>query len=452
MQLKFGSYPVLVASSPEMAKQFLKIHDTVFASRPALAAGKYTSYNYLDMAWAPYGAYWQQARKIYLTEIFNTKRLDSYEYIRIEESHNFLSCLYALSQFGLDGCGKPFVLKEQLSRYSLSSMTRMVLSNKYFSEPKCDLEGSIITLDELQEMLDQWFFLNGVINIGDWIPWLCILDMQGYVKQMKDLYKKFDRFHEYVLDDHKAKRDALDKDFVPKDMVDVLLLLSENPNLEVKLTRDCVKGLMQDLLAGGTDTSPAIVEWTFHEIFRKPHIIEKATEELDRVIGRERWVEENDLSKLPYRESIINETLRLHPLGTLLAPHFSVEDCNVSGYSVSKGTTVLVNVWSIGRNPKYWDAPEEYLPGRFLDKKIDILGQNFALLPFGSGRRRCPGYKLGLKIVHSALANLLHGFKWKLLKTMKPEDVCMEEHYGLTTHPKVPLEMIIEPRLPIHLY
>ncbi|KAL2520237.1 flavonoid 3'-monooxygenase-like [Forsythia ovata] len=252
-------------------------------------------------------------------------------------------------------------------------MTRMVLSNKYFSEPKCDLEGSIITLDELQEMLDQWFFLNGVINIGDWIPWLCILDMQGYVKQMKDLYKKFDRFHEYVLDDHKAKRDALDKDFVPKDMVDVLLLLSENPNLEVKLTRDCVKGLMQ----------------VHHIMF---------------------------------------------------------------GYSVSKGTTVLVNVWSIGRNPKYWDAPEEYLPGRFLDKKIDILGQNFALLPFGSGRRRCPGYKLGLKIVHSALANLLHGFKWKLLKTMKPEDVCMEEHYGLTTHPKVPLEMIIEPRLPIHLY
>ncbi|CAI9754288.1 unnamed protein product [Fraxinus pennsylvanica] len=177
MQLKFGSYPVLVASSPEMAEQFLKVHDTVFASRPALAAGKYTSYNYSNMTWAP--------------------------------------------------------------------------------------------------------------------------------------------FHEYVLDDHLAKRDANGKDFVPKDIVDVLLKLSEDPNLE-------------DLLAGGTDTSAAIVEWTFHEIIKIPHIIEKAIEELDRVIGRERWVEENDFSKLPYMEAIIKETLRLHPVGPLLVPHFTIEDCNVS--------------------------------------------------------------------------------------------------------------------------
>ncbi|XP_022856454.1 cytochrome P450 76A1-like [Olea europaea var. sylvestris] len=148
----------------------------------------------------------------------------------------------------------------------------------------------------------------------------------------------------------------------------------------------------------------------------------------------------------------MKETLRLHPLASLLAPRFAIEDCNVSGYDISKGTIVLVNAWSIGRNPKYWDAPEQFLPERFLDKKIEILGQNFALLPFGSGRRSCPGYNLGLKIVRSTLANLLHGFNWKLPQNMKPEDVCLEEIFGLTTCPKVPLEMIIEPRLPQHLY
>ncbi|CAA2984612.1 flavonoid 3 -monooxygenase-like [Olea europaea subsp. europaea] len=332
MQLKFGSYPVLIVSSPEMAKQFLKTHDAVFASRPLLAAGKYTSYNYSNVAWAPYGPYWRQARKIYLTEIFSAKRLDSYEYIRTEESHNFLSRLYALSQVRVNGCGKPIVLREHLSRFSLSSITRIVLSNKYFSESKCDDQGSVITLDELQSLLHQWFVLNGtVMNIGDWIPWLSFLDLQGCVKQMKDLHKKMDRFNEYVLDDHKAKRDANGKDFVPKDMVDVLLQLSEDPNLDVKLTRDNVKALMQDLLTGGTDTSPTAVEWAFHEIMKNPHIIEKATEELDRVIGRERWVEENDFSKLPYIEAIMKETLRLHPLASLLAPRFAIEDCNVSG-------------------------------------------------------------------------------------------------------------------------
>ncbi|CAI9754286.1 unnamed protein product [Fraxinus pennsylvanica] len=220
-------------------------------------------------------------------------------------------------------------------------------------------------------------------------------------------------------------------------MADVLLQLSEDPNLEVKLTRDCVKGLMQDLLTGGTDTSSTTVEWAFHEIIKNPHIIEKATEELDRVIGRDRWVEENDFLKLPYIEAIIKETQRLHPLATMLAPHFAIEDCNVSGYDISKGTTVLINVWSIGRNPKYWDAPQQFLPERFLDKKIDMLGQNFALLPFGSGRRRCPGYNLGLKIIRSTLANLLHGFNWKLPQNMKPKDVCLEEEA-----PHVRLEVI----------
>ncbi|CAA3026137.1 flavonoid 3 -monooxygenase-like [Olea europaea subsp. europaea] len=310
IQLKFGSYPVLVASSPEMAKQFLKTHDTVFASRPALAAGRLERF-ILQRSFA----------------LNDSIRMN----IRTEERNNFLSRLYALSEVRMNGCGKPIVLREQLSRFSLSSITRMVLSNKYFSESKCDDQGSVMTLDELQGLLDQWFLLNGVINIGDWIPWLSFLDLQGYVKQMKDLYKKFDRFHEYVLDYHKSKRDVNVKDFVPKDMADVLLQLSEDPNLGVKLTRDCVKGLMQDLLAGGTDTSSTTVEWAFHEIIKKPYIIEKATEELDRVIGRERWVEENDFHKLPYIEAIIKETLRLHPLTTLLPPHFAIEDCNVSG-------------------------------------------------------------------------------------------------------------------------
>lgn len=188
------------------------------------------------------------------------------------------------------------------------------------------------------------------------------------------------------------------------------------------------------------------------ELVRHPHLIEKARDELDKVIGRERWVKENDYLKLPVMEAIIKETMRIHPLATLLAPHYATEDCNVAGYDVSKGTTVLINIWSIGRNPKYWCSPQEFLPERFLDKDIDITGQNFALIPFGSGRRRCPGYQLGMKMTRSILANLLHGFHWKLLPGMNPEEICMEEAYGLTTHPKTPLSFIVEPRLPAYLY
>nr|GLL32633.1 flavonoid 3'-monooxygenase-like [Ipomoea trifida] len=408
MLLKFGSRPVVVASSPEMAKQFLKTHDAVFASRPLHAGGKYTSYNYQDMTWAPYGPYWRQARRIYLNEVFSTRRLDSFEHIRVHERRSFLNTLKSLS-------GNTVFLKDHLSRFSLCTMSKMVLSNKYFSEPEAEesvvtacfprrhsnsttkaeesvvtasfprdhsnliaeeeesvvaagfpeAEGSVVAvnfpcpnltaevegssavrLEDLQRLVDQWFLLNGAFNLGDWLPWLRFLDLQGYVKQMKELNRVFDRFHNIVLDDHMAKKkEAEEKNdgFVPKDMVDVLLQMAEDPNLEVKLTKDCVKGLVQDLLTGGTDSLAAAVGWAFQELMRKPDIIAKATEELDREIGKER-------------------------------------------------------------------------------------------------------------VVRATLANMLHGFTWKLPPDMKPEDISMEEHYGLTTHPRFPIPLVMEPRLPSHLY
>ncbi|KAL7187059.1 hypothetical protein ACSBR1_037182 [Camellia fascicularis] len=168
MQLKFGSFPVVVASSPKMAKQFLKTHGKTFASRPATAAGKYTSYNYCDMTWAPYGPHWRQARKIYLNELFSPKQLDTYEYIRVEEMYALISRLYAL-------LGKEVSIREHLARFMLTNVSRMALGDKYFSESKSD---SSVKLDELREMVDEWFWLNGAFNIGDSIPWLSFLDLQ----------------------------------------------------------------------------------------------------------------------------------------------------------------------------------------------------------------------------------------------------------------------------------
>jgi cytochrome P450 len=235
MQLKFGSFPVVVASSPEMAKLFLKTYDHNFASRPKTAAGKYTSYNYTDITWAPYGPYLRQGRKIYISELFCMKRLESYEYIRVEERRALFSRLHAL-------VGKPVMVKEHLSRLTLSIISRIVLGKKYFSESES--ETSIVTLKEFQVMLDELFLLNGVLNIGDWIPWLDFLDLQGYVERMKAVMKKFDRFYEHVLDEHRAKREGV-KDFVPKDMVDFLLQLADDPNNDVKLTYDNIKALTQ---------------------------------------------------------------------------------------------------------------------------------------------------------------------------------------------------------------
>lgn len=234
MQLRFGSFPVVVGSSVEMAKAFLKTHDVTFASRPKTAAGKYTTYNYSDITWSPYGPYWRQARKMCLMELFSARRLDSYEYIRRDEMNALLKGLFESTK-------KPILLKDHLSTVSLNVISRMVLGKKYTdgSDP-----NAIVSPEEFKKMLDELFLLSGVLNIGDSIPWLDFLDLQGYVKRMKALSKKLDRFLEHVLDEHNERRKGV-KDYVAKDMVDVLLQLADDPNLDVKLERHGVKAFTQ---------------------------------------------------------------------------------------------------------------------------------------------------------------------------------------------------------------
>ncbi|CAH9137234.1 unnamed protein product [Cuscuta epithymum] len=451
MLINFGSTPVLVASSPKTAKLVLKTHDAVFASRRTSAAAA-RLFDGGELFWSSYGPWLRQGRRILISELIAPPKLDSLEHVRVEERMALMSRLYAAAV-----ATTPVLLRDHLSKLTYSISGRLLSDHK-----KCfktgdgrELRTTPIDMKRLSELVDEWFRLDAlVINLGDWVPWLRRFDLQGYEKRVKGFSEEYEQFLEPVIEEHRAVMKAAGKDFVPNGLIDGLLQRADGPNVEeseVALTRHRIMALIHDVVAGGTDTSTGLVEWAFQEMVKKPNVMEKAKEELDRAIGRERWVEENDISHLPYIDSIIKETFRLHPLGTLL-PHYSMEDCNLDGYEVTKGTLVVVNVWSIGRNPKYWERAEQFLPERFLGSDIDIKGKDFSLLPFGSGRRMCPGYSLGLKVVQATLANLLHGFSWKLPGDMKPGDVSMEEAYGLSTHPKFPLSYLIEPRLPTHLY
>ncbi|KAG9457316.1 hypothetical protein H6P81_001824 [Aristolochia fimbriata] len=445
MQLRFGSFPVVVGSSVETAKQILKTQDANFVGRPRTAAGKYTTYEYSNITWSPYGAYWRQARKMCLVELFSARRLDSYEYIRAEETRALLSSLAVAA-----AANRPVTLKDYLSTVSLNVISRMVLGKKYLDD--AEAVGSVVSPDEFKKMLDELFLLSGVLNIGDNIPWIDFLDLQGYVKRMKALAKKFDRFLEQVLDEHNAVRAKLGKDFVPRDMVDVLLQFADDPTLDVKISRNGVKAFTQDMIAGGTESSAVTVEWAISEMMRHPKVFEKAVEELDRVIGKEKWVEEKEVQKLPYIEAIMKETMRMHPVAPMLVPRVARVDSQIDGYDIPAGTRVLVNVWTIGRDPELWDSPDEFRPERFLGKTTDVKGHDFELLPFGAGRRMCPGYSLGLKVIQLTLSNLIHGFTWKLPEGMTPEKLDMEEIWGLSTPRRDPLLALVRPRLPLHLY
>ncbi|KAL6657924.1 hypothetical protein ACP70R_005704 [Stipagrostis hirtigluma subsp. patula] len=367
--------------------------------------------------------------------------------VRREEIRALLRDLRAAS-----AAGRAAALRDHLFMLNLSVISRMVMGKKYVAVED-DAGGlAATTPEEFRWMIGEMFLLIGSLNIGDVIPWINWLDPQGHVGRTKRLSKMLDRFLEHVLDEHDGRRRREGDGFVPRDMVDQLLRLADDTDMEVPITRDGIKAFVLDSIAAGTDTSAVTVEWALSELLRNPTALAMATEELDRVVGRDRLATEADASSLPFIQAVVKETMRLHPAAPLLSPRMCREDASVGGYDIPAGTCVAVNAWAIGRDPAEWDSPGEFRPERFIDSGVDVKGQDFKLLPFGSGRRMCPGIGLGLKLVHVTLANLLHAFAWRLPDGVAAAGLNMEEELRFTMPRKVPLEATTEPKLPARLY
>lgn len=233
MHLKLGFKDVVVASSADVARAFLKTHGHNFSSRPPTTAGKYTTYNYSGMLWAPYGPYWRQARKIWSTKLVSPNSIKSYEHTRKEEMKSMLNELFTCS-------GTTILLKDYVYSLNLNIISRMVFGKKCVTKD----QSGFVSWEELRRLLKEFFLLNTFANIGDLIPCFSFLDLQGYVKRMKDFSVTIDRFLEHVMDEHEERREGIE-DYVAKDMVDVLLQVADDPTLEVKLQRHHVKAFIQ---------------------------------------------------------------------------------------------------------------------------------------------------------------------------------------------------------------
>nr|CAB3504193.1 unnamed protein product [Digitaria exilis] len=178
------------------------------------------------------------------------------------------------------------------------------------------------------------------------------------------------------------------------------------------------------------------------ELIKKPKAMEKAQQEVRKVLGGSRGVISNtELVGLDYLRMVIKEVLRLHPPNPLLVPRESREDCEIMGYHVPKGTKVLVNAFAISRDPRYWENPEDFNPERFENSNVDYKGTNFEFTPFGAGRRQCPAIMFGTSTLEIALANLLYHFDWVLPEGVSPESVDMSEQYGMGVCKKFDLHL-----------
>jgi cytochrome P450 len=201
------------------------------------------------------------------------------------------------------------------------------------------------------------------------------------------------------------------------------------------------------MLAGSMDTSATVIEWALSELMKNPQVMKKVQKELEDVVGLERMVEESDLDSLEYLDMVLKETFRLHPIAPLLLPHEATEDCTINGFHIPHKSRVMINVWAIGRDPSAWNDAEKFFPERFVGSNIDVRGRDFQLIPFGSGRRGCPGMQLGLTVVRLVVAQLVHCFDWELPNKMQPNELDMTEEFGITTPRAKPLLAIPTYRL-----
>lgn len=214
----------------------------------------------------------------------------------------------------------------------------------------------------------------------------------------------------------------------------------------------CRYYFIQNMFTAGTDTSASTVEWALTELIRHPEMMAQAQQELDSVVGRDRAVSDLDLPQLVYLQAVVKETFRLHPPTPLSLPRMASDSCEVNGYHIPKGSTLLVDVWAIGRDPKEWVDPLEFRPNRFLPDgekpHVDVKGNDFEAIPFGAGRRIC----VGLSLVQMLTATIVHSFDWALPKGLTPDKLNMDEHYGLTLRRAQPLVVHPRPRLLLGVY
>ncbi|XP_028768484.1 cytochrome P450 71D11-like [Neltuma alba] len=397
MHLKLGERSTIVVSSSEVAKQVFKTHDLIFAQRPNLLCAEIFLYNSSEVAFSPYGIRWRHLRKLCTLQLFSPKRVKSFQSIREAEVRKMVRDIST-------NIGRAVNLWEKIY-----AMTFVIVTRAAFGDSCKDQEAFILAVKEMVRMVRvQGFCVNDMFPSQKWLPLIT-----GERRRFEEIHRNCDTLLQKFIDDSKSG-DGEEGDHQSL-LYDLLNLRDHSGSEEARLTINNAKSVILDVFIAGTETSSTLLQYAILELLRNPKLLRRAQEEARQVFKKQGYVNEEELEKLKYMKAVLKETLRLHPPLPLLVPRESSEICEISGYTIPPKTQTFVNAWAIGRDTNCWERAEEFLPERFLDSdEIDFKGSNFELIPFGAGRRICPGITLALANVELPLANLLFHFDWKL--------------------------------------
>ncbi|PON64559.1 Cytochrome P450, E-class, group I [Trema orientale] len=411
----FGSTLNVVVSSSELAREVLKKHDLKLADRYRSRSAARFSRDGKDLIWADYGPHYVKVRKLCTLELFSQKRIEALRPIREEEVTTMVESIFKHCT-DPKKCMKSLSMRNYLGSVAFNNITRLVFGKRFMNmEGVMDEKGL-----ELKGIVENGIKIGASLTIAEHIPWLSWF-FRFEEKAFAEHGARRDRLTKAIMEEHKHACKNNDIGTKEQHFVNALLLLQD----EYDLSEDTIIGLLWDMITAGMDTTSVSVEWAMAEIIKNPRVQQKAQEELDRVIG---------------------------PPATPSNPTHAKAALEIGGYDIPKGSNVYVNVWAIARDQKVWKDPLEFRPERFLEDDVDMKGHDFRLLPFGSGRRVCPGAQLGIKLGMSMLGHLLHHFRWDPPQWLRLEEIDMSENPGTVTYMRTPLQVVATPRLPSHLY
>ncbi|XP_057796257.1 phenylalanine N-monooxygenase-like [Salvia miltiorrhiza] len=442
--IRLGSVHIIAVTSPQLAREFLKKHDAVFASRPDAISARLTSDGYLTLVFSPAGEQWKKMRRIMVSEVLTMGVFGRLQAKRSEEADHLVRYLY-------NHCGGVVNVRDAARHYCANLIRKMVFGERFFGPGMED--GGPGT--EEREHVDGLFVILSYLYgfaLADFVPWLEVFDFDGHKRIVKNAIKDVRKYQDPVID-KRMEMWQLGLKTQEDDILDLLInLKNDSDQTKPLLSVREIKAQILEIMIETVDNPSNAVEWSLAEMINQPDILAKACEELDRVVGKNRVVEESDLPNLNYVKACLKESFRLHPLAPFNLPHVSSMDVVVGGYFIPKGSHVLLSRRGLGRNPKIWDEPLRFKPERYIvdeSSEVVLVDHELRMLSFSTGRRGCPGTVLGSTISTMLLARLIQSFSWRPPLGKNSIDLTESEH-DLTL--AKPLSARATARLDLHIY
>ncbi|OMO70237.1 Cytochrome P450 [Corchorus olitorius] len=404
LQLHLGASSCILVSSAKYAKEILKTQELNFVDRPEFSSPDYNIYHGSDFILAPYGTYWRFLKKLCMTRLLSNSTLHQFTEIREQEIMRLLEYLVKVSE-GTEFCD----LGARLTTMMNNVICRMAMSTRPWENAE--------EAQKIKKLIEELAVVGGKLSAGEILGPLGKFDLLGYGGKLTNALKKFDQLVEDIMKKHEE-----DSGRQGKDLMDIIMETCNDPTSEVKLTRKDIKAFFLDMFMAGTDTSSIAVKWTLGELINHPQVYKKLRQEILSVVGSNRLVKESDVQNLPYLQACVKESLRLHPPSVLFLRQ-GMEACTIEGYNLKAKSRIIFNLHSLMRDPNAWEKPNEFIPERFMGNSnnlnankelMEMKGQNFDYLPFGTGRRVCPGASLALAMTHSTIGALVQCFDWKI--------------------------------------